>query len=502
MLAAKFFERFRGLDRAHGVFNIKSKSAKNKMEGRALTQSTAPTAELWEQHLDGKQGLGIIPITDEGTCFWGAIDIDIYDNFDMWALEEKIKELNLPLILCRTKSGGAHLYLFMEEEVDAQLIRSKLMEWAIALGHPNVEVFPKQVRLASKEDCGNWLNMPYFNAKKTERFAYREKKVLTADEFLDYADLMQRTKQQLEDVKIFNNEELQEAPPCLQYLCITGFPQGTRNKGLFNLAVFAKQKYGDHWKEKTEQFNQKFMSPALFSEEVQRTIKSADRKAYFYTCSDDPIARVCNKAICLTRKYGIGNAADDLGVLLSHLTKIDTTPPTWIIAVNGMRIELEDTETLQNQTAFHKICIERLNIWPNRIKQPAWATIVKNLLAHVEIIDAPEDASPVGQLLDLVEEFCLTKAQARTRDEILIGKPYKEEGYTHFRSIDLMRFLSQRRFKEIDKANKVWSILRERGALNKVFSVAGKSIRVWSIPSHAEHKLELKPLDVKEKEEF
>ena len=316
--------------------------------------------------------MGIIPILDDGTCCWGAIDIDIYEALDVFKLEEEIEKLKLPLIMCRTKSGGVHLYLFLKDAVNAALVRGKLMEWAIALGHPGVEVFPKQSKLASREDTGNWLNMPYFQHKNTNRFAYKNNKPLNAQEFLDFADECSIDENTLKKIELAKDEELEQAPPCLQHLCARGFPEGSRNNGLFNLLIFAKQKYGDQWKEHADKYNIQFMKPPLPSEEVQKIIKSIDRKNYFYRCNESPIVSVCNKSICLTRKYGIGNATDDMGIIISNLTKIETVPPRWIVAVNGIRIEMENTESLMEQTLFRKICVEKLNILPNRIKSDGW----------------------------------------------------------------------------------------------------------------------------------
>jgi hypothetical protein len=502
-LSSQFFTLFKGLDRAHGVFIIKQKNLhKNKIEGKAATNTTPPTIDLWEKHLNGEQGLGIIPITDDATCSWGAIDIDQYSDFDILALEKHTLDLKLPLIVCRTKSGGAHLYLFLKKPAEASLIRSKLMEWSIALGHPNVEVFPKQIRLASREDVGNWLNMPYFNAAKTTRFAYKNGVPLTAQEFIHYANELAVTEDVLRKITLFTDDELAQAPPCLQHLCNKSFPEGTRNKGLFNICIFVKQKYGDDWKQKVDEYNLKFINPPLSSFEVQQVIKSASRKAYFYTCKEQPISSVCNKAICLTRKYGVGNAADDLGVILNGLTKIETVPPSWILAVNGIRIQIDGTESLLSQAAFRNLCVERLNILPNRIKQDVWERTVKELLDRVDIVEAPQDASPVGQLLYLIEEFCLTRAQARDRSELLIGRPFKDLGFTHFRSTDLIKYLHQRKFKEIDTPAKIWNVIREHGGENRVFSINGKSHRVWAIPSPEEITEDFTVPPVKEKEEF
>ena len=44
-----------------------------------------------------------------------------------------------------------------------------------------------------------------------------------------------------------------DGPPCLQALAASGFPQGTRNMGLFNMGVYARSKFGDTWKEVLEE---------------------------------------------------------------------------------------------------------------------------------------------------------------------------------------------------------------------------------------------------------
>ena len=50
---------------------------------------------------------------------WAAIDIDVND-IDHTGLEEKVVELELPLVVYRSKSGGAHCYLFLEEPCPAK----------------------------------------------------------------------------------------------------------------------------------------------------------------------------------------------------------------------------------------------------------------------------------------------------------------------------------------------------------------------------------------------
>src|SRR4030066_2591963 len=105
-LAKRFMARFAGLERAHGTYEIGAGTRvdqKNKLKGRALTKLEPVTEELWEFHLVGKRGLGIVPIRDDATCSFGSIDIDVYDKLDLPSLEAKCAALNLPLIVCRDR---------------------------------------------------------------------------------------------------------------------------------------------------------------------------------------------------------------------------------------------------------------------------------------------------------------------------------------------------------------------------------------------------------------
>jgi len=123
--------------------------------------------ELYKQHLEGKISLGIVPIRHDSKCKFGAIDFDdhkkggIKKDFDYESLLKKIKFLKLPLIVFKSKSGGAHAYLFLQEWVPAIDVRHILKKMAYALGcSRDVEIFPKQDTLKQGED-GSFINLPY-----------------------------------------------------------------------------------------------------------------------------------------------------------------------------------------------------------------------------------------------------------------------------------------------------------------------------------------------------
>ena len=126
--ATKFAAIFDGLKSAYGTFRIDSKKADGKNTGKASLLRNPRTTELWEGHLSGKgDSIGIIPINEDNQCVWGCIDIDQYP-LDHKRLIEKIDQVGLPLVICRSKSGGAHCFLFAKKmdqrKADARHIAS------------------------------------------------------------------------------------------------------------------------------------------------------------------------------------------------------------------------------------------------------------------------------------------------------------------------------------------------------------------------------------------
>ena len=168
----KFKSIFSGLEIAYGQYQPGERGDNGKQKGKAFIVRGQVTDELWSNHLEGKgPALGIIPITENNDCRWGCIDIDEY-NFDHTSLIQSIRNLNLPLIVCRSKSGGAHVFLFTKEFISAALMQSTLKKIAKVLGYEGSEIFPKQTEiLVERGDTGNFLNLPYYNNTKGLRYA-------------------------------------------------------------------------------------------------------------------------------------------------------------------------------------------------------------------------------------------------------------------------------------------------------------------------------------------
>ena len=491
-LSEKFRELFQGSEKAHGFFEISKDRGDGKKQGTAKTIKTAgPSSGLWKSHLEGQYGLGVIPIDEKNNCRWGCIDVDVYP-LDLSALVSKIELLKLPLVTCRSKSGGAHVFLFTSEPVEAGEMQDKLREIAAGLGYSGLEIFPKQREvLVSRGDIGSWLNMPYFNGKTSTRYGLStEGKALTQEEFLVFAEARKVTPDELEALKIASSDDAADGPPCLQILLKQGFPEGTRNNGLFNIGVYLKKAHPDHWEIKLEEYNRKYLIPPLPAQEVLGLIQQHKKKDYNYKCSDEPIRSYCNSVKCRTCKFGIGELSET--PTYSSLAKLDTDPPLWFMSINDKRLELT-TEELQNQLKFQRACMDNLNVMPPRMKEAQWQELIQHLLASgLEVIEVGQDASVLGQFEELLEAFCTDLAQASTREELLRGVPWTSEDRTFFRLKDFNEYLLKHRFLDM-KLNQIASRLRDLGAKHTFFNIKGRGVNCWSIPAfiYDEVKLEL-----------
>lgn len=481
----RFANLFQGLKRAHGVFEITGKDeTKNKITGRAKTVAQEPKLANFKLHLAGDRGIGIVPINEDNQCYFGAIDIDIYEGLGIEKLHATIRDFNLPLIPCTTKSGGIHLYVFFSEPISAKIVYDKLSEWSILLGYPGVEIFPKQIMLASENDTGNWLNMPYFDGNKTNRYALSTKNTrLSLEEFLDLAEEKRLTLEDLNNIKIPQNKEFEGAPPCLKVLISRGIPSGSRNKGLFALGTFYKLKYADNFADYVDKANQKYFQPPLPSQEVTDIVRSLRKKDYFFSCKDSLLADICNKRICVQEKYGITQDNAALDVAIDSLTKVSTDPPSWYISVNGKRLECDTTKDLLSQAAFQIKCVDSLHIFPRNIRAPVWRQMMCDLLTNVETIDAPEDANEGGMIDDFMSSFIEERHMKNSNREsdLLLGRPYIKDGKVYFRSSDVIKYLKRQGFYYVNNRT-LYKWFRNSELEVEAFRIRikGKQVRCWS----------------------
>ena len=314
----KFIKIFEGLDSAYGqTVKTDQFSEKGKHKTKSFTISNPVTKKLWREHLEGKDpALGIVPITKENKCKWGCIDIDTYP-FDHKKFIQKLKQKNIPMIVCRSKSGGAHAFLFTKDFVPATVMRVKLKLIASAMGFASAEIFPKQDYIrVDRGDTGSFLNLPYHANERTVRYAYSlDWGVLKLEEFFNLHEKVSLTLEQLNELKIESEKEkidlFKGMPPCLVTLLSDGVPDGQRNNCMYNVGVYLKKRYPDkeEWQSHMFTYNKQFMTPPLDATEINTLIGSLDSKEYNYKCKDEPIHSFCDAKKCALKEFGVGDNA-------------------------------------------------------------------------------------------------------------------------------------------------------------------------------------------------
>ena len=451
----KFKELFEGNNSAYGQLILSgTTNDKGKADGKAFIKRQQVTDNLWEDHLAGKDpALGVIPINEDNMCKWGCIDVDVY-NVDHLVLMRNIKGLGFPLVTFRSKSGGAHLFLFAKEFIPASLMQSKLKAMADALGYAGSEIFPKQTEiLVERGDTGNFLNLPYHGGARGLRYAIKAGgEAASLESFYSIYDEWSQTKQEIEQITVKETkieEVFEQGPPCLNRLATEGFGEGSRNNSLFNIAVYCKKAFED-WENQVGQYNQKYMDPPLSYQEVQLVIKSVTRKGYDkYRCKEQPICGVCNAAKCRTKKFGVG-FEDEQMPELNTLTKIKSNPPQWFLNVAGNRVELK-TEQLHNPNLFAIAVLDQANVVSPIPKAKDWREVhLKMLMQNLQEIEPLESLDPINQIVNLLYDFTVNRPAARTKEDMLNKMSWPDDGHTYFRMDDFYSFCKRNNW-EMDK---------------------------------------------------
>ena len=510
-LMADFERLFTGNLSAHGVHLYDEKVEESgKKRGKSFTKSNMVTDTLYKNHLEGKNGLGIIPINEKGVCRFAVIDVDVYKE-SVNAIIETLYKYAMPLLPFRSKSGGLHLYIFFAEPVKSTEAIDFMEQFIILLGlSETTEIFPKQRRL-SPTQIGSWINLPYYNAIKTKQYMYNEKmKPVLVEEAMLIIDNTQYTKIAISEN--ISNMPLSDGPPCLQSIFMSGSPQ-FRNEYLFSLARYYKTKYGDDFEFKLTEANNALNNPIEIDRLNRTIISSHKKKDYSYKCAQEPIVSLCRKGICKLRRYGIG------GTEISELSyedfiQYDTDPPYYEWKVNGESLKFYSELDIMNQQKFRELCFRKLHLLPARLKDINWTTIVNQALQNIEIksINSADDISPGMLFKEYLIEFLERRAMAKNKGHILLDRVYRDDeiGAYVFKAKNLITFLiNQKQFRYYGQTE-IQDKLRELKGMPKRYYIDGEhqgAIRAWIIPFEGlkdfiEEEPELDKFEVDFKEEY
>lgn len=488
-LAFKFKDLFVCNPSVHGQTTLtgKIRDRDGKHDSKSFLVKSELSVEIWEEHLEGKKIVGCTPIHDDNKVKWGALDVDIYKNSDtLEKLNKQIAEHNLPFTVCRSKSGGAHVYIFFSEAVSAKAVIDKLKSFSAFFGQGACEIFPKQPKIGNRRDdskYGNWINMPYSGNPTLQYALAADGSSLSAEDFLQRAEELKLTKEQLEQLNVpqIDTELLPEGPPCLNYIFQHRMQESeNRNVTLSNVAVYLKKAEPTDWKSVLHKYNKLFSEP-LPDKEVDAIIKSYEKKDYKYQCAQEPLCRYCDAKLCGQRRHGIGQ--EEFLPNNRSLVQLKSDPPLWFLSLDDEEIQLTTAE-FDNFNMFNQRVMERLLFKYPPIKQEDWIKQQNLLLKNCTQIDIPFEMTPVGQLVEYISMFC---ANASEDPNHIKNGAIKQRGWFIFRMVDLKDYLIQQRFSEL-APNKILSVIKrllkadqEKVQLNRT------TIRCWKIHENNLH---------------
>ena len=497
MIESKLQEIFKGLETAYGQTKLTNElRADGKNEVRSYTVKNPVTKELWQKHLQGVEpALGIVPINENNESRWGCIDIDTYP-FDHKKLITKIREKKLPLIVFRSKSGGAHVFLFTDNFIPASLMRQKLQMMASDLGFAKAEIFPKQSTIkADRGDIGNFLNMPYHGGDRTVRYAIGDdgNSLSMQDFFKEYDKYVQQedilknlfiTKKEKEK----QNEDFPDGPPCLNTIIKNGpITEGNgeiaasgRDNGLFNIGVYLKKAEPLKWKELIEDYNtEKFIKPPLKAKDVLRIITQVEDKKYDYKCNDKPICNFCNEKVCYTKPFGKGGETRMPNI--TTIRKYKSDPPIFFVTVDEDTIEV-DGPTLHDSEKFSVKCLEELGMPLLPVAKLIWRKNLASLMKNMDETDAPDDTRVDVQLKEVLTDFVSRNGKAM--EDVLKRKTYTEQCLSHFKFKDFWGYLLRTKSwpERTYPKNKTIRLLEDLfKATEKVVKINDKSVKLWTV---------------------
>lgn len=145
-LTKDFTELFKGRTDAYGSW-----------EGGCVKESA--TSLKYLRHLWGQECVGIYPMLDDSTVWWGCSDIDVndIDQARNIQLALKLKEINSWV---EKTVKGYHVWVFAKEKISARIMRRALLAAHSAAKVPAKEINPKQEEASG---YGNYVRLPYPN---------------------------------------------------------------------------------------------------------------------------------------------------------------------------------------------------------------------------------------------------------------------------------------------------------------------------------------------------
>ncbi|MDM8008440.1 MAG: hypothetical protein QUV05_20065 [Phycisphaerae bacterium] len=146
---------FSGLPNAYGTYDPQT--------GRVWQVKRAVTDRVLLDHIEGRRPYGVYLLVGDRIRAL-AIDFDEDDLGPPMEFVRSAAHYGVTSYLEKSKSKGHHAWVYFEQQEGVLAARARLVVRHILaeIGHPHVEVFPKQDALRGDDFYGNFINVPLF----------------------------------------------------------------------------------------------------------------------------------------------------------------------------------------------------------------------------------------------------------------------------------------------------------------------------------------------------
>ena len=447
---SRFPELFDGSKKRYGTFKPSGlKRADGKVEGRYDWESfpaNGDESQMWLDHVNGIQSIGIVPIREDSTVSFGVIDVDqVKSENEANQILDKMRSWNLPLVPFRSKSGGIHAYLFIDGSAPAKEVKRRLTALSLKLGRPksSIDIFPVQTKL-NADGTGNQINTPYFNYKdqETKRWAIRNyniKDLIPLEEFLT----MKITRVTLKELESIGIKKVSDYPPCMDYYFENKVHEGERDKALLQFGCVARKMHGDDEdkiREEMDNFVTKFFASEegfdknQFAKKVSQVMKKRDKAdqkdendIWYVRNNCRQIADLgrCDKVGCRTRKFGLVERS----VMVTDYRMIMTNPRRHLLTMvseSGEEVIISmTTDQLWTQNQIAKRCWEEQIKW-TWVEKDEFETMKENWFKDMKVIDSyNEGEERLSEFSTILHSFIDEKKGANDITQIDYGYVYR-----------------------------------------------------------------------------
>ena len=303
--------------------------------------------------------------------------------------------------------------------------------------------------------------------------------------WLTYAESRKISLKDLKRINVTNHpaaggeRAFADGPPCLQTLAERGIATGMRNNVMFSVGVYANAKFSDNVDQIAymHDVNRDFFDPSMDDRELDRIRLQVHDNSYRYPCTQAPIKDVCNRPLCLRRKYGVrlNGETFSFGTLWQFVpvTQEGEELPDeghWRLQINHNSdthmLELTTDELLSARSVRKKAVNRRISL-PHQDNNE-WNDLMEIKIQTCEVVHVPEELSSIGVLRHFISQFLhLYGSGTERKVEVEHGKCWLNE-VTHeywFRSESFLNYLKTERYVDY-QGSVLNNVLKEQFGFN------------------------------------